>query len=156
MLGITLGFGAMVTACGLGLSGLFRAEPRLHILLKYAGTAYLIYLAWRIANAGSASHDAKQGRPIGFAEAALFTWANPKSWVTAIGALAAYSTLGGSMFVQTLVIAGVLAAACLVSVVMWGAFGAAIARLLVGRRARSLFNYSMACLLVLSLAPIFL
>ena len=51
--------------------------------------------------------------------------------------------------------AGVSMSLVLVSVVMWAAFGAAIARLLVDRRARLLFNYSMACLLVLSLAPIF-
>ena len=29
--GITLGFGAMVMAVGLGLAGLFHAEPRLHM-----------------------------------------------------------------------------------------------------------------------------
>jgi threonine/homoserine/homoserine lactone efflux protein len=39
MLGITLGFGFMVMAIGFGLAGLFRAEPRLHSLLKYAGAA---------------------------------------------------------------------------------------------------------------------
>ena len=36
-------------AAGFGLAGLFQAGPRLHALLKYAGTAYLLYLAWRIA-----------------------------------------------------------------------------------------------------------
>jgi threonine/homoserine/homoserine lactone efflux protein len=156
MLGITLGFGFMVMAAGLGLAGLFRAEPRLHMLLKYAGAIYLIHLAWRIARADAASGDAKRARPISFVEGALFTWLNPKGWVTAIGALSAYTSLGGDMLLQTSVIAGVLAGACLASVVIWAAFGAAIARLLISPRARMAFNGSMAGLLAISLVPVFL
>jgi threonine/homoserine/homoserine lactone efflux protein len=51
IVGITLGFGALVMAVGLGLAGLFRAEPRLYTVLRYAGGAYLLYLAWCIARA---------------------------------------------------------------------------------------------------------
>ena len=84
----------------------------------------------------------------------VFTWVNPKGWVTAMGALAAYTTLGGQVLQQTAVIAGVLAAACFASVVIWAAFGAAIARLLRSPRARRIFNWLMAGLLVISLAPV--
>jgi threonine/homoserine/homoserine lactone efflux protein len=155
MLGITLGFGVMVMAAGLGLAGLFRAEPRLHTLLKYAGAAYLLYLGWRVANADAAAGGTSRSRPIGFVEGALFTWLNPKGWVTAIGALAAYTTLGGNLLAETALIAGVLAAACLASVVIWGAFGAAISRLIADPRARMAFNWSMAGLLAVSLVPVF-
>jgi threonine/homoserine/homoserine lactone efflux protein len=41
MLGITVGFGAMVLATGLGLAGVVHAEPRLHAVMKYAGGGYL-------------------------------------------------------------------------------------------------------------------
>ena len=152
--GITLGFGAMVMAVGLGLAGLFQAEPRLHAALKYAGAVYLLTLAWRIARADGEGRGSKQAKPIGFAGAVLFAWMNPKGWVTALGALAAYTTMGGEVLRQTAVIAGVLAAACFASVVIWAAFGAAIARLLGSPRARRIFNWSMAGLLVISLAPV--
>ena len=155
MLGITLGFGFMVMAAGCGLAGLFQAEPRLHTLLKYAGASYLLYLAWRIAQADAASSDSTRARPINFVEAVLFTWVNPKGWVTAVGALAAYTTLEGDVLLQTSVIAGVLAGMCLLSVVTWSMFGLAIGRLLASRRARMAFNWSMAGLLVLSLIPVF-
>src|SRR5262245_2415096 len=90
ILGITVGFGIMVMAVGLGLAGLCRAEPRVHTVLKYAGAAYLLYLAWRIAHAEAGAGAAAGAKPIRFLEAALFQWVNPKGWVFAIGALAAY------------------------------------------------------------------
>jgi threonine/homoserine/homoserine lactone efflux protein len=152
--GITLGFGVMIMAAGLGLAGLFHAEPRLHMALKYAGAVYLLCLAWRIARADGAGRGSKQAKPIGFAGAVLFTWMNPKGWVTAVGALAAYTTLGGEVLQQTAVIAGVLAAACFTSVVIWAGFGAAIGRLLGSPRARRIFNWSMAGLLAISLLPV--
>lgn len=155
MLGITLGFGFMVMAAGFGLAGLFHAEPRLHAVLKYAGATYLLYLAWRIARADAASGDSTRARPINFVEGALFTWINPKGWVTALGALAAYTTVGGDLLLQTSVIASVLAGACLASVVIWAGFGVAIARVLGSRRARMAFNWSMAGLLAISLVPVF-
>jgi len=154
--GITLGFGAMVLAAGFGLAGLFKAEPPLHLWLKYAGLAYLLYLAWRIASADAAGKGAARARPINFAEAVLITWLNPKGWVTTLGALAAYTSLGGDVLWQTIVIAAVLALACGVSVVVWAGFGAAIARFLSTGRARKAFNWSMAILLVVSLVPVFL
>jgi threonine/homoserine/homoserine lactone efflux protein len=155
MVGITLGFGFMVMAVGLGLAGLVQAEPRLHTVLRYAGGAYLLYLAWCIARADASRSASARAKPIGLLEAALFTWVNPKAWVMAVGALAAFTTTGGDVLLETSVIASVLAAACLASVVIWAGFGAAIGRLLGNPRARMAFNWSMAGLLVLSLIPVF-
>lgn len=153
MLGITLGFGVMVLATGLGLAGVVHAEPRLHAVLKYAGAAYLLYLAWRIANADAASAAAR-ARPIGFIEATLFTWTNPKAWVSGLGAAAAFTTVGGDVMRESALIAIVLATSCLLSAATWGAFGSLIGRCLAGPRRRQLFNRSMAGLLVLSLIPV--
>jgi threonine/homoserine/homoserine lactone efflux protein len=153
MLGITLGFGLMAMAAGAGLAGVVHAEPRLHAGLKYAGAAYLVYLAWRIARADAGSGTSARAKPIGFLEAALFTWMNPKAWVSVLGALAAYTTVGGDVLWETSVIAAVLAAFCLISVVIWAGFGTVIGRFLANPRARIAFNWSMAGLLVLSLVP---
>jgi threonine/homoserine/homoserine lactone efflux protein len=154
MLGITFGFGTMVMAMGLGLAGVVHAEPRLHTVLKYAGAAYLLYLAWRIARADAAGAAAR-ARPIGFVEATLFTWMNPKAWVSALGAVAAFTSVGGDLLAESALIAAVLAALCLVSTVVWAGFGTVIGRYLASPRARRAFNWSMAGLLALSLIPVF-
>lgn len=154
MLGITLAFGLMIMAAGLGLAAVVHAEPRLHIALKYTGAAYLLYLAWRIARADAARGTAARSRPIGFMAASLFTWLNPKAWMSTLGALAAFTTADGDLLSESAVIAFVLALACLISVALWAGFGATIGRFLADRRARLAFNGAMAMLLVLSLVPV--
>jgi threonine/homoserine/homoserine lactone efflux protein len=153
VLGLTFGFGAMAMAAGLGIAGLLQAEPRAHAALKYAGAAYLLYLAWRIAHAQAAAGSA-HARPIGFLEAALFTWANPKAWVSALGALAAFTAADRSAIWQAALISCVLAVFCLLSCSIWAGLGTAIGRIIARPRPRALFNRAMAGLLVLSLIPV--
>jgi len=154
--GVTVGFGVQVLAAGLGLAGLFQAEPRLHTALKYAGAAYLLYLAWRIATAAPAKAGTARARPLGFVEGVLVTWVNPKGWITTIGALSAFTRVeAGNVELQTAVIAIVLAVACGGSLLLWAGLGAAIARWLARPVARRAFNGAMGGLLVLSLVPVF-
>lgn len=155
MLGIALGFGVMLLALGMGLTGLFQAEPRIHIVLKYLGAAYLLYLAWRIARAGDSDGKDGRDRPITFFEAALFQWINPKAWIIAFGALTAYTTVGGSMAREVTLIAAVFTVVTFPSVAIWALFGAGLGRWLKHPGARAAFNWSMAALLVLSLVPVF-
>src|SRR6202021_3786810 len=49
--GITFGMAFMIAAVGLGLGTIFIAYPVLQTILKYAGAAYLIWLAALIAMA---------------------------------------------------------------------------------------------------------
>src|SRR5262249_30814145 len=144
MLGITLGFAGMIMAAGFGLAGLVQADPRLHAVLRYAGGAYLLYLAWRIARADTNHRAAARAKPFGLLEAVLFTWVNPKAWVMAVGALAAFTSTDGDLVFETAVITGVLAATCFASTVTWAGFGAAIGRFLRRPRARLAFNWTMS------------
>lgn len=154
ILGISLGFGLMAAAIGLGLAGLFEAVPTLHGAVRYLGAAYLLYLAWRIAWS-TAAVPAGEKRPIGFLEAVLFQWLNPKGWATAVGAFATYTAVDDDTWRQTSIVAAVLAAACSLSVVLWAAFGASMSGYFATPWMRSAFNWSMAGLLVLSLIPVF-
>src|SRR5262249_14101162 len=84
-LGIMAGFAGLLFACGLGLGGLFTAYPILHEILKWAGAAYLVFLAYRIATAKSLS-SAKGGpsKPMSFLGGAAFQLVNVKAWAMAV------------------------------------------------------------------------
>src|SRR3977135_4003892 len=73
--GITFVFAFMVGAVGLGLGTVFIAYPILQTILKYAGVAYLIYLAAVIAVSGpvTSGQDNRRG-PMTFWGAAMFQW----------------------------------------------------------------------------------
>lgn len=154
VLGITIGFPVMVFAVGMGLGGVFEAYPLLHDILKYVAFAYLLYLAWKLANAGR--HDAsgaRVGKPMSFIAAALFQWVNPKAWIMAVGALALYVPAGSDVLHAVLLLALAFAVCALPSASVWCLFGTAIARLLDSDRRVMIFNIVMAILLVVSMVP---
>ena len=51
MLGISLGHGFMIVMIGAGLIKLFEAFPILHTIMQVLSVGYLLFLAWKIANA---------------------------------------------------------------------------------------------------------
>jgi threonine/homoserine/homoserine lactone efflux protein len=152
--GVALGFGVMVLAVGLGLGAVFQAYPAAYTVLKYAGAAYLLYLAWQIAAAGPIEEggDAR-GRPITFLEAAAFQWLNPKGWVMAVGAVSAYAAVAAFPF-NMLLMAALFGSLGIMSSATWLGFGTALQRLLTSPRAVRAVNIAMALLLVASLWPI--
>ncbi|HZH26647.1 MAG TPA: LysE family translocator [Azospirillaceae bacterium] len=156
MAGIALGFPLMLVAVGLGLGGVFTAYPAVHQVMKFAGAAYLVSMAWRIATATPAGDADRRSRPLTFLEAAAFQWVNPKAWIIALGALTTYTRVGGDMLVESLAIAGIFMPASFLSVTAWALFGLALRRLLTAPAALRAFNVGMAVLLVLSLVPLFI
>jgi threonine/homoserine/homoserine lactone efflux protein len=143
MLGITSGFSVLVAGVGLGLGALFEAMPVLHLVLRMTGAAYLLYLAWRIANATPSKADG-QGRPFSLIEAAGFQVANPKAWVLAITAVSAFTRPGEAYYFDLAVVIAVFAVVNLPCIAVWTAFGAAIGRFLKSDRHSRAFNWTMA------------
>src|ERR1700730_16693315 len=73
--GIAMGVSFMVASMGPGLGALFVAYPVLQTVLKYAGIAYLIYLAGLIAISGPVTPGQHNQRgPMTFWAAVLFQW----------------------------------------------------------------------------------
>ncbi|UZJ61914.1 LysE family translocator [Pseudomonas sp. KU26590] len=153
-LGVSLGFMAMVLAVGLGLGAVLEAFPSIYSFLRYAGAAYLIYLAWKIATSGpleSGSH--VNSRPLSFLGAAAFQWINPKSWVMAIGAITTYTPSEGYIY-NVVVVAACFAVVNIPCVLSWAGFGSALRRFLTKRSYLHAFNITMAILLIMSLYPL--
>ncbi|CAB3675104.1 Cysteine/O-acetylserine efflux protein [Achromobacter mucicolens] len=153
LLGVNLGFTLMIFLVGVGLGSVFQQTPALYTVLKYAGAAYLLYLAWKIANSGPLDEGEARGKPFTFLQAAAFQWVNPKAWVMAVGVVATYTPQNG--FFANLVIATLVCGIVnLPSIGIWVTFGTALRRVLHRPAAIRAFNVGMALLLVASLYPV--
>ena len=152
MLGIGIGFTLMVALVGLGLAGIFTAWPPARPVLKIAATAYMLWLAWKIAHA--AAPEAAQGsaRPLTFLQAAAFQWVNPKAWTMALGAIALYAP--GQEAAAVLWVAAVFGMVNLPCVSSWTVLGMALRRALQNPVRLRIFNITMAILLIASLYPV--
>ena len=154
--GITIGFAFMVGAVGLGLGTVFIAYPVLQTILKYAGVAYLVYLAAVIATAEPVLPDQDNRRgPMTFWGAAMFQWINAKGWVMVIGTITAYAAIAAYPWNITIQVALSLLLGVL-SCSAWASFGSSLRPILSSRRAVRAFNIVMALLLLASLYPVFM
>lgn len=153
MAGISVGFLVLLLAVGFGLGAVLTAFPALHLVLKLAGGAYLLYLAWRIAMSRSLGKDSEaKARPMTFLEAAAFQWVNPKAWVMAVTAMAVY-TNPAAPFLSVMLIAVVFAAVNFPSVSSWAGFGMALRGFLSDPIRLKWFNIAMGLLLAATLWP---
>ncbi|SDK27139.1 LysE family translocator [Microbulbifer yueqingensis] len=154
-LGICIGFPAMIMAIGLGLGTVFAEFPLLYQVVRWAGIVYLLYLAWAIATTRDVDR-AERHRPFTFLQAAAFQWVNPKGWVMAVGALAAFSTPGVEPWVDASRVALAFVLVGGPCIVIWLLFGVGMQRLLTNARYLRLFNITMGTLLAASIVPMVL
>jgi threonine/homoserine/homoserine lactone efflux protein len=154
LVGVILGFALMIAVVGLGLGVLFARYPQILPAMRIAGSLYMAWLALRIALARPLGQVEPGGRPIGFFAAAGFQWVNPKAWAMALGALAAYAGVVDSYAGGVLLIAALCALIAVPCCFAWTLFGASLSRLLGDPRVARPFNWTMAALLVASIAPI--
>jgi threonine/homoserine/homoserine lactone efflux protein len=151
MLGIAVGFALLLLAVGLGLAALFQQWPLAYAVLKWAGAAYLLYLAWAIARSGS-PQAREQARPMGFISAAAFQWVNPKAWIMGVSAFTTYLPSQSFLNVaQVALLFALINAPCLSC---WALMGSRLRRWMAQGQRQRLFNLLMGGLLVLSLWPL--
>jgi len=154
MLGVGLGFVFMIILVGAGLVQLFDAYPVSYTILKTFSVIYLLYLAWKIANASAPKNARVKPAPMTFLQAAAFQWVNPKAWTMALTAISAYAP--DRTFFAILLVAAIFGAINLPSVSSWTLLGQQMQRLLTNPARLKAFNWTMALLLVASLAPVLL
>ena len=152
MLGVAVGFVAMVIIVGAGLVQIFNAWPVSYSVLKVISVTYLLYLAWKIANAAPLSEEGASGTPMTFVQAALFQWVNPKAWAMALTAVTVYAPSQGLWAI--IVVAIIFGTINLPSVGIWVTLGQQMRRFLGSAKRLRAFNITMALLLISSLYPV--
>ncbi len=150
-LGVGIGFTLMIVLVGVGLMGLFDLFPILNTVLKVVSVAYLLWLAWKIANAAAPdTAGSVGGKPMTFVQAMLFQWVNPKAWSMALTAIALYAP--DRNLAAVLLVAVVFGIINLPSTSLWAVMGQVLRGWLSSPARLRLFNWTMAALLVGSLA----
>lgn len=160
LLGVNFGFTFMVLCVGMGLHSVMDRVPQLYDVLRYGGSAYMLWIAWKLASARPQSPskapvgqaEAKALQPMRFLGAAAFQWINPKGWVMAVTCMTTYlSPHAGLPEVAALALLFlVLGAPCSA---FWVGFGQAMRGLLQNPLRLRIFNVTMALALVASLYP---
>ena len=148
MLGIMLGMQCILLLVAFGIGSLITLYPSLHLMLKVAGSLYLLWLAWKIATAAyeKLETDVPPPRPIPFYQGGLLQFLNPKAWLMALGAVASFSLTGNAYLTSVGAISVGIVTVNIVSGAIWLGFGTLIGRLLSSKRAWTIFNVAMGLL----------
>lgn len=153
--GIAAGLATLAAAAALGLASVMTAVPGLQLVVRLAGTAYLVWLAWGIARSGPPKHT-DLARPRTFPTGVLLLWLNPKAWAMTLSAAAAFAGPGTRTAQLTAILGGCFAIAAATSLALWCAAGTVFARLLRTERQWRAVNAVLAALLIVSIIPMWI
>ena len=155
ILGVTLGFTSLVLFLTIGLINVFKLFPIIQVIMKYIGTLFLIYLAYKIATSKT-SNETKKENPVKFIETFLFQYLNPKGVTVAIIVVSTYVELGENYVnyaIQVIVLALLFSST---SITLWTFIGKFLRKFATNEKFIKYFNYAMSCLLLLSIITFYI
>lgn len=105
LFGISLGVIVLFMAVSLGLGGILSRYPILHTILKVAGSAYILYLSYRLYTShSSVNSNGRKKHPITLNQAALLQLLNPKIWILAATATSTFLPLTGGVYIDSILL----------------------------------------------------
>ena len=82
-LGILAGFAVVMSVCTAFSSALYSFLPRIEIIMKILGAAYMLYLAWKVWKS-AADLKPEGGKEAGFLAGMILQFANPKIYILSL------------------------------------------------------------------------
>lgn len=155
MLGVIFGFTFLVTVMNFGLINVFQKFPILQESLKYMGSIFLIYLAYKISFSKNTSGDAKKN-PVKFIETFFFQFINPKSVIVAIIVISTYVEGGQNFWLYSFWVIGVALFFAIFSIIFWTLIGKFLRKFATNEKFIKRFNYAMSLLLISCIATFYL
>ena len=153
--GVTFGFTAVVFALTIGLVNVFKLFPIIQTILKYLGSLFLIYLAYKISFS-KASNEKKNENPISFLDTFIFQFLNPKGVLIGIIIVSTYVEYGENYLnyaTQVVLFAFVVS---LSSITFWTFVGKYLRKFATNEKYIKYFNYVMSVLLLLSIITFYI
>ena len=153
VLGINMGFSAVLVGSGFGIAQLVLAVPDLALALRLAGTGYMLWLAWTLVRAPGGLTGRRA--MFGFWTGAAFQFVNPKAWMLAIAAVSIYLPAQAGLTALAVMCATVWLVGSPANIA-WAWLGRGLQGVL-GHPARlRVFSAAMAVALVASVVPVWL
>jgi threonine/homoserine/homoserine lactone efflux protein len=153
IVGTALGIGVLALTAAAGLAAIVSAVPTLAVVMKIAASGYLLFLAWQVAGA-HALERGELARPMSVIQAAAFQAINPKGWIFALGAIAAFRPADLPVVPGSLLVAATMTAIVIPTAALWAAAGGWLGRLLGGERSPRVVSLGLAALLAVSVVAI--
>ena len=155
ILGVTLGFTSLVLFLSIGLINVFKLFPIIQIVIRYLGTLFLIYLAYKISFSKS-SNESKNENPISFLDTFIFQFLNPKGVLIGIIIVSTYVEYGENYLnyaTQVVLFAFIVS---LSSITFWTFVGKYLRKFATNEKFIKYFNYVMSVLLLLSIITFYI
>lgn len=146
--GVATGFFCTLLISGLLTELLVSAYGRVAIVLKVAGVAYLLWIAWTVIRPEGHAHQSPTATGTRFRDGLLLQFVNPK--VILFG-LTMYATLLAPLtksWLAVVVSAAVLAVLSFCSTSLWALLGAAIQRFVANPKVRLVYSLVLVGLLL--------
>ena len=153
--GVTFGFTFLVILLTLGLVNIFKLFPIIQNVLKYLGSFFLIYLAYKISFSKFSS-EKKSENPISFFDTFIFQFLNPKGVLIGIIIVSTYVEYGEnyiSYATQVILFAFIIS---LSSITFWTFLGKYLRKFATNEKFIKYFNYVMSGLLLLSIITFYI
>ena len=155
ILGVTLGFTALIISLIIGLINIFKLYPLIQEVLKYLGTLFLIYLAFKISFSNS-DNSSNSDNPVKFIETFFFQFLNPKGVIVGIIVVSTYIQLDENYLnysIQVIILALLFS---VTSITSWTLVGKFLRKFATNEKFIKYFNYVMSVLLLLSIITFYL
>jgi threonine/homoserine/homoserine lactone efflux protein len=158
--GIAAGMAALSAASAIGLASLMLSVPSLQLAMKVIGSAYLLWLAWKIGRSGPpkmpTAATADLARPTSFIGGICLLLLNPKGWAMTLSAAASFAALARTPWQLAMLLSGAFCVAAILSLSLWCLTGSLLARLLRTERQWRVLNVTLGLLLAASIVPMWL
>ena len=147
ILGVTLGFTSLVLFLTIGLINVFKLFPIIQEVMKYLGTIFLIYLAYKIAfSSTNGSENIK--KPVLFFDTFLFQFINPKGVMVAMIAVSTFIDVQNNYLRDATIVIITYFFMAVFSVSSWCLLGKYLRKFATSKNFIKKFNYTMSFLLI--------
>ncbi len=146
--GATIGFSLLLISLGLGLSTILMTFPKLLNYSSYIGTAYLVYMGYKIIRSASTVNAQRQSNVPKFIDGALLQLSNPKAWVACLSGISTFSSATSIQPLLSFVMIYFLI--CYASIGLWAFAGMQLQSILSKKSHMKLFNWTMGLLLIIT------